>query len=62
MKQAVTVLALTAMAVLAGCGADGEPIRPTAQANVGVGSHGVTGSVGTTLTRGNLSVGLGVGL
>lgn len=62
MKQTVTVLALTAMVALAGCGADGEPIRPTAQANVGVGAHGVSGSVGTTLTRGNVSVGLGIGL
>ncbi|HKL05329.1 MAG TPA: argininosuccinate lyase [Roseovarius sp.] len=62
MKQAVTMLALTAMVALAGCGADGEPIRPTAQAKVGVGSNGVTGSVGTTLTRGNVSVGLGIGL
>ncbi len=62
MKQAVTMLALTAMVALAGCGADGEPIRPTTQAKVGVGSNGVTGSVGTTLTRGNVSVGLGIGL
>ncbi len=62
MKHTVTALVLTALAMLAGCGADGEPIRPTAQANVGVGSNGVTGSVGTTLTRGSVSVGLGVGL
>lgn len=59
MKRLVAVLLLSA---LAGCGADGEPIRPTAQANVGVGSHGVSGSVGTTLTRSNISFGLGVGL
>jgi len=59
MKRMYAVLLLAA---LAGCGVDGEPIRPTAQANVGVGSNGMTGSVGTTLTRGNLSLGLGVGL
>ncbi|MDW3118406.1 MAG: argininosuccinate lyase [Roseovarius pacificus] len=50
------------LAALAGCGADGEPIRPTAQASVGVGSHGVNGAVGTTLRRGNVSVGMGVAL
>lgn len=56
------LFAVVMMAGLAGCGADGEPIRPKAQANVGVGSNGVTGSVGTTLTRGNVSFGLGIGL
>ncbi|MBU3260061.1 argininosuccinate lyase [Roseovarius sp. PS-C2] len=56
------IFAALMLAALAGCGADGEPIRPTAQANVGVGSHGVSGSVGTTLRRGNVSVGMGVAL
>ena len=59
MKRLLGVLALAA---LAGCGADGEPIRPTAQASVGVGDRGVSGSVGTTLSRGNVRIGVGASL
>ncbi|WP_397544127.1 argininosuccinate lyase [Roseovarius salis] len=53
--------ALAALAALAGCGADGEPVRPSMNANVGIGSHGVTGSAGLGLTAGAFSVGLGGG-
>ena len=62
MKHMAGVLALTAIMGLAGCGADGEPIRPTAQANVGVGDRGVNGSVRTGLISGNLSVDVGMTL
>lgn len=48
-----------AAAVLTGCGADGDPVTPTANVGVGVSSSGV--SVGTTVSvqRGpwNLSLG-----
>ncbi|EDM73346.1 hypothetical protein RAZWK3B_03960 [Roseobacter sp. AzwK-3b] len=59
MTRIGAVLALTAMAALAGCGADGEPIRPTAKANVGVGERGVNGAVGTKWISGTVSVDVG---
>ncbi len=62
MKRMVGILALTAMAGLAGCGADGDPIRPTAKANVGVGDRGVNGSVGAGWIRGNVSMHVGTTL
>ncbi len=49
------------LALLAGCGADGEPIAPSMNANVGAGPHGVSGSAGVTVKSGPLSVGMGVG-
>jgi len=49
------------LALLAGCGADGEPIAPSMNANVGAGPHGVSGSAGVTLRKGPFSVGWGVG-
>jgi hypothetical protein len=44
---------------LAACGVEGDPIRPSYNGTVSVGSNGTNVGVGTTLTRGNLSVGLG---
>lgn len=49
------------LALLAGCGVDGEPIAPSMNANVGAGPHGVSGSAGVTVKNGPLSVGWGVG-
>lgn len=49
------------LAALAGCGADGEPIRPSMNANVGVGAHGVSGSTGVTVGKGPFSAGWGIG-
>ena len=58
MKRLCTALML---ALLAGCGVDGEPIAPSMNANVGAGPHGVSGSAGVTVKNGPLSVGWGVG-
>ncbi|MEL6452557.1 MAG: hypothetical protein AAFQ19_14970 [Pseudomonadota bacterium] len=57
MIRAATVLALLA---LAACGADGEPVQPNAGLSIGIGSGGVHvgGTVG--VTKGPLSVGVGV--
>ncbi|MBS0123534.1 hypothetical protein [Thetidibacter halocola] len=55
--RAALILSLMA---LAACGADGEPIRPTATTTVGVGSDGVSTSTSVTVQRG--SFGLGVRL
>ncbi len=54
------ILLISAAAVLAGCGADGEPIQPTMSANVGVGTSGAYGGVGLGLRRGGLGVYLGL--
>ncbi|SPJ27841.1 hypothetical protein [Falsiruegeria mediterranea] len=54
-----TSLALICLVVLAGCGADGEPVQPSlnAHAGVGGGSSYVGGSVG--LHRGPFNLYLG---
>ncbi len=51
--------AVLTLIVLAGCGADGEPIQPTMNATVGVSSNGVNtyGAVG--LQQGPVSLYLG---
>ena len=59
MKHALAILAL---AMLAGCGVDGEPVAPSMNANVGVGPGGLSGSAGMTLSKGPFSVGWGAGL
>ncbi|KJS41636.1 MAG: argininosuccinate lyase [Roseovarius sp. BRH_c41] len=54
--------ALLSLTVLIGCGVDGEPVRPTAGMNVGVGTHGVNVGVGGGVRVGGVNVGVGVGL
>lgn len=55
------ILACVSLLALAACGADGEPIQPSMNANVGIGSAGVSASSGVTMTKGPFSVGLGTG-
>ncbi|WP_428545375.1 hypothetical protein [Profundibacter sp.] len=54
------VLAMIALAVLAACGADGEPVRPSVNAGVAVTPSGVhpSVSVGTHVGPINVSIGL----
>ncbi len=59
MKRLFAILVLTA---LAGCGADGDPIQPSMNTNVGIGSNGVSASTGVNLKKGPISVGVGLGL
>ncbi len=54
------VLLISVGAVLAGCGADGEPIQPTMNANIGVGSSGTYVGGGIGLQRGGLGIYLGL--
>jgi hypothetical protein len=54
-------LAILGLLVLAACGADGPPLRPSAGVGIGVGSNGdvdVGGRFG--VTDGTLSVGIGL--
>lgn len=53
---------LGSLMVLAGCGVDGEPIRPSYNGSVSAGSDGVSAGVGTTIIRGNVSVHVGTRL
>jgi hypothetical protein len=50
------------MAALAGCGADGEPVRPAVNTSVSAGTGGVHVGTGVSVTKGIMSVGLGLGL
>jgi hypothetical protein len=56
------MVALTALAVLGACGADGPPVRPSVNTTVSAGSGGVHTSVGTGVRVGGVNVGVGVGL
>ncbi|MTI03041.1 MULTISPECIES: hypothetical protein [Alphaproteobacteria] len=56
--RAIALVAATAM--LSGCGADGEPIQPTLNANVGVSNNGAYVSGGVGVNRGPLSVFFGL--
>ena len=55
-------IALAAFGLLAACGVDGEPIQPSMTTNVGVGKKGVSGSIGTSIVSGNMSVHVGTAL
>ncbi|MBU2994183.1 hypothetical protein Q4555_07600 [Octadecabacter sp. 1_MG-2023] len=48
---------LTAV-TLAACGADGEPVRPTANAGVSIGPNGITPNASIGATNGTFNVGL----
>ena len=54
------ILLIAAGFALAACGADGEPIQPTASLGVGVGSSGTHVGGGVGFWRGGLGVYLGV--
>ena len=43
---------------LAGCGADGDPIRPTATTSVTMGTSGVGVSTGVKVRKGPVTVGV----
>ena len=57
MTRLIPALILTAM--LAACGADGEPVQPSANVNVGVGTSGAHALANVGLSKGpwNLSLG-----
>lgn len=57
MKVIVTLMAL---AVLAACGANGEPVRPSVNAGVSITSSGVSPSVSVGTRIGNVGVSIGL--
>lgn len=56
------VVALLTLSALTGCGADGEPIRPSVTTTVGVGSSGTHASTHVSASRGAWTLGVGLGL
>ena len=57
MKKVLTFLALTA---LAACGADGEPVTPTASTTITGGSDGIQVAQNLRLNKGPVTVTLGL--
>jgi len=51
--------ALLAMIVLAGCGADGDPVRPELGSTMSIGSDGVSMSSSLLVRQGPVAIGLG---
>jgi len=47
------------LAVLAGCGANGDPLRPTASTSLSVGTNGVSAGTNLGLSNGTFSLGIG---
>ena len=60
MKRIVVIA--FALGVLASCGADGEPVKPSINTNVGVGTNGVNAHKGVRVGKGPFSVGVRLGL
>ena len=56
MKKSMCALAL--LAVVAACGANDPPFRPTGNVGVSIGTGGVSPSVGVGATNGTFNVGL----
>ena len=52
--------ALLALAMLAACGADGEPVRPTLNGGVTISNSGIYPSASVGLNRGPVSVRVGL--
>ncbi|QFT58952.1 hypothetical protein FIU94_08950 [Sulfitobacter sp. THAF37] len=56
------LLALLSLAALAACGADGEPVRPTANSTVTLSSSGMYGGTSVGIRKGTFAASLGLGL
>jgi hypothetical protein len=56
------ILAVLSLAALAGCGVDGEPVRPSLNTTIGVGNNGVSAATGATWLSGRTRVTVGTAL
>ncbi|MDB4213572.1 hypothetical protein N9741_01730 [Octadecabacter sp.] len=52
------IIAFCTLALLAACGADGEPFRPTASGGVTIGTNGVSTNANVGATNGTFFLGL----
>jgi len=57
-----TITAIILTLTLAACGADGEPIKPTAKTNVNLSSNGIGVGTNLGLRKGPFAVNVGLGL
>ena len=57
----VIAIVLTGL-VLTGCGADGEPVQPTAKTNLRITPNGVSVGTNVRVARGPFGVNVGLGL
>lgn len=55
-----TLTALLSIAALAACGADGEPIRPSLNAGVGVSTSGVSVGGNVGVSKGPITLNFGL--
>ncbi len=53
-------LILIGVALVAGCGVDGAPMRPEAHGRVTVGNQGVSAGGDLSLTNGTITLGVGL--
>ena len=53
------LMALSCIAFLSACGADGEPVQPSLNANVGVSGSGVNVNGGVGLSQGPFNIFVG---
>ena len=53
------VALIGSLLALAACGADGDPIRPSVNSTVTIGSDGIKTSTGVTVQSGPVTVGVG---
>lgn len=56
------LLTLGALAILAGCGVDGEPTQPQYNGTISAGSDGVRAGIGTSIIGGHVRVHVGTRL
>ncbi len=56
-----TLLMIGLIGFLAACGAEGDPLRPTANLGVNIGSNGMSQSVAIGASNSNVNVSLGLG-
>ena len=54
------VAMLVLLGALSACGVDGEPVRPSVGASVGIGQGGVYSNVGVGVSQGPFSIFLGL--
>lgn len=56
------LLGIVVLVSLSACGVDGEPVPPSVETSIGVGSDEVSAETGVTIGQGPFTVSWGVGL
>lgn len=56
----IRILSVLALLGLVACGADGEPVQPSANLNIGIGPGGVHTGASVGVSKGPLRLGVGI--